>query len=460
VHALLSWLGSLPPVAVYLVAGAVVFAETGLLVGLVAPGEITLLCLGFLVYQGTLRLPAALVLMSAAALAGDATGYAAGRRAGPRLRTSRRGRWVGPRRWARADGLFQRYGGRAVALGRFIPFARTLVPRLAGISGLPYRRILPWNLLGVAGWVGGSVLAGYVAGGSYARVADLLGRATGAVLLLVLLVVGLVVVGRYLGRHRDPVASFGLRLVRTPPLRRLERWYTGGFRWLEARFGPGGAVAVNLALGVLALLAVGTGVTWVIDRLVRQSGFPLVDPLIAHWFLAHRTAAVDHATLLTLSVLRGSFVVAAVAATGVALNPRPRAWLTDLVGALGTVGAFVPLLILALAGDWARSALPHALLANQVTVVTAGLGMLAWLLGRRAPWAVAVGIWLVAIGAVGLVAGASLYRGAGWPSEIAASTLMGSLWVLVFVVAWHTRDRLRPGPSRDPDPNLPERVAR
>jgi membrane protein DedA with SNARE-associated domain len=444
VHTLVSWLGTLPPGAVYLVAGAIVFAETGLIVGLVVPGEATLLCVGFLAYSGILRPITMITVASIAALTGDAVAYAEGRRVGPRLRTGRLGRWVGPRRWTRADALLLRHGGRAVAVGRFIPFVRTLIPRLAGIAGLPYRRVVVWDVLGVVGWVSGSVFAGYIAGSSYARVADVFGRATGAVLLLTLVVAVLVLIGRYLGRHRDPATAFAGRLVRTWPLRGLERWYMGAFRRLIARFGPGWAFAVNLALGVLALLAIGVALTWVIDRLIRHSGFPLVDPLIANWFTAHRTRMISGAASVTLSTLRGSFVVAAVAVVGVALNPRPRVWRTDLLGALGTAGAFIPLLILALAGDWTRpEAGTHALLSNQVTVVTAGLGMLAWMVGRRMAWAAAVGLWLAAVGAVLLVAGASLYLGGTWPSEVVASILMGSLWVLVFMVAWHTRSRLR-----------------
>jgi len=454
-HALLTWLSGLPPALIYLVAGGMVFAETAVLVGMAAPGEISLLCVGFLAYDGTLRLPTAILLMSVAALCGDAVGYAAGRRSGARLRTGRLGVWVGGRRWERADRLFLRYGGRAVAVGRFVAFARTLTPRLAGIAGVPYRRVLPWNVLGVLGWVGGSVVAGYLAGGSYVRVADVFGRATGAVLLLVLVLLVLVVLGRFLGRHRDPVADFGLRVVRTWPLRRLERWYTGAFRRLTSRFGAGGAVTVNLTLGVLALLAIGVGLAWVIEHLVRQSGLPLVDPPVVHWMAAHRTPSVSHAARVTLSVLRGSFVVSAVAAVSIALNPRPRDWGSDLLGLLGTMGTFIPLLILAIASDWGRSTVPHALLANQVTVVTAGLGMLAWLIGRRTPWAVAVVGWVVAVGAVVLVTSASLYSGRGWPSEIAVSLLMGSLWVLVFVVAWHTRARLQTAPPADIPPADP-----
>jgi membrane-associated phospholipid phosphatase len=359
--------------------------------------------------------------------------------------------------------LLAERGGRAVGLGRFVAFARTLTPRLAGMSGLPYSRVLPWNVLGVLGCVGGSVVVGYLAGGSYALVADLFGRATGALLLLMLVIVVLVVVGRYLGRHRNPVTTFGARLLHTRPLRWLERWYTAHFRWLTVRFGPSGAVAANLALGVPVLLGIGFGLTWVVDRLVRHSGFPLVDPLITQWLAARRTPAVMQAALTTLSVLQGSFLVLAVAAVGLALNPRPRTWRADLLGVLRTVGAVVPLLILALAADWARPAGPAgALLPDQVTLVTASLGMLAWLLAPRLPWGAAVAAWIVAFGGVVLVGGARMYVGRDWPSEIVASALLGALWVLLFAVAWRTRDRVRADIPKEPgeivSPTLADRA--
>jgi undecaprenyl-diphosphatase len=444
VQALVTWLGDLPPPAVYLVAALLVFAETGLIIGLVLPGEITLLFLGFLAYQGTVRLPAAIAVMVLAALAGDAVAFAEGRRAGPRLRASRLGRWISTPRWVRAEALLARYSGRAVGAGRFIGFVRTLTPRLAGMSGLAYRQVLPWDLLGIAGWVSGSIVAGYLASGSYSRVAAVFGRATEAVLLVGLVVVALVFVGRYVGRHRDPVTAFGARLAGTRPLRGLHRWYVEAFGRLTTRFGPGGAVAVNVVLGAVILLGFGVVLTWLVDRLVSRSGIPLVDPLIANWFAARRTPAVSHAATVTLSILRGSYLVVAVAVVGILLNARPGVWRIDILGILGRVGAFVPLLILALAADWARpGGALNAVFPQQVTMVTASLGMLAWLLSRRLSWAAGVLVWLVAVGGVLLTAGATLYVGRGWPSGLVTSVLLGSLWVLVFVIAWHTRDRMR-----------------
>ncbi|HEY7222554.1 MAG TPA: VTT domain-containing protein [Micromonosporaceae bacterium] len=473
-----AWLGGLPPALVYVVAAVLVFGETGLLIGLVLPGEATLIVVGFLGSLSTVNPYLAAALMIAAAFVGDTLGFYEGRRYGPRLHASRLGQWVGQERWTRAEALLERQGGRAVFLGRFVAFGRTLMPRLCAVGGMPYRRFLGWDALGVSAQVSASVLVGFIAGGSYRLAAEFLGRATGAFLLLLLVLVGLVVFGRYLGRHPDPVTAFGQRLARWSPLRRLEEAYDEGFRWLTRRAGVGGAVAVSVLLGVLLLLGAGVVLTVVIDAVVRQSGVPLVDPLIAQWFAAQRSPGTVQAASVLLSVLRGFFLVVAAGVVGLVLNRRPGRWRPDLLGVLGTVGAFLPLVILAAATELSRSGqdvapgLPllvhtgqtvggeavvaagemfggRGLYGNQVTLVTASVGLVAWLLTRRwRRWGVRVTAWTAAVGVVLLVGVSRLYLGWNWPSEVLASMLLGAAWVIVFAVAWRTRDRLR---ATDPE---------
>ncbi|MBX6748720.1 MAG: DedA family protein, partial [Micromonosporaceae bacterium] len=235
-----AWLGQLPPALVYVIAAALVLAETGLVIGLALPGEVTLIAVGFLASLGTVDPYVAVVLLIAAGLGGDALAFAEGERYGPRLRASRAGQWVGDERWGKAEALLRRHGGRAVVLGRYVPFARTLLPRLCAIGGMPYRQFVGWDAVGVGTQVASGVLIGYLAGGSYQLATHLLGRATGAVLLLVLVLVGLIVFGRYLGRHPDPVTAFGDRLRRWGPLRWLDEAYDAAFRWFTHRLGVGG----------------------------------------------------------------------------------------------------------------------------------------------------------------------------------------------------------------------------
>jgi undecaprenyl-diphosphatase len=469
-----AWAGELPPALVYTLAVVLVFAETGLLVGLVLPGEATLIVVGFLASLGTIDPYLAAVLLVAAGLAGDTFGFQQGRRFGPLLHASRLGQWVGDRRWLRASALLNRYGGRSVFVGRFVAFARTLMPRLCAVAGMPYRRFLVWDVLGVSTQVVTSIAVGYLAGGSYQLAAEILGRATGAFLLLLIVLAALVWFGRYLGRHPDPVTAFGDRLRRWRLLRLLDEAYDGAFRWLTRRTGVGGAVAVSVLLGVLLLLVAGVVLALVIDLVVANSGFPLVDPLVAHWFELQRSPSTTHAASVLLSVLRGFFLVLAAGIVGLVLNRRAASWRADLLGVLGTVGAFLPLVILAAAAELSRpgdgdvvpggpllrgtgETVPgeavlvagemfggRGLYGNQVTLVTASVGLVAWLLSRRwRRWGAGVACWTAAVGVVLLVSVSRLYLGWNWPSEVLASVLLGAAWVLVFAVAWRTRDRLR-----------------
>lgn len=191
----------LPPVLVLVVAVLLVAGETAVVVGLLFPVEITLLFVGFMAYLGEVPFAATLVLMLAAALAGDALAWRSGRKYGPRVRASRLGTWVGQRRWDSADRMLHRFGGQSAFVARWIPFVRTLLPRLAGSAGLRYRQLAPWNAAGVVTAVGSSVVLGYLAGASYQQVADRLGRATAAVLAGLVAVAALALAGRWLARR-------------------------------------------------------------------------------------------------------------------------------------------------------------------------------------------------------------------------------------------------------------------
>lgn len=191
----------LPPGLVLVLAVLLVAGETGVLVGLLFPVEITLLFVGFLAYLGELPFGLVLVLMPVAALVGDALAWRSGRKYGPRVRASRLGARVGERRWAAADRLLHRFGGQSAFVARWVPFVRTLLPRLAGNAGLRYRQLLPWNAAGVVTAVGSQVLLGYLAGASYQEVADRLGRTTAAVLAGLVLAVALGLSARWLLRR-------------------------------------------------------------------------------------------------------------------------------------------------------------------------------------------------------------------------------------------------------------------
>ncbi len=435
----------LPSALIYALAALLVAAETGSIVGLILPGEVTLLVVGFLCSTGTLQLSVALPLMVAAAVVGDNLGYRQGRKLGPRLRDSGLARRVGAQRWARAEAMLRRSGGRAVALARFVAFARTLTPRLVGMSAMPYRRFVVWNAVGVVGSVGVTVILGFTAGRSYATVAQVVGRISSAVVVLLMVIAGLVLIGRYLGHHPAPVSALATRILRWPPLRFMGRFYRDRFMWLSRRVGIGGAVAVNTLGGAALLLVIGFALTWTVNSLVRHSGLPLVDTSIVGWVTARRTSATVDTATDTLSVLRGSYLMVIVAVLAVVLNWRSRVWRTDFVGVLGSIGAIMPLALISLATSWANpsaSSRAATLLPNQTVIVTVGLCMIAWLISHRFGWAIGASAWTAAIVGLVLVGAARVYTGWSLPSQTVAAVLLGGLWVLIFVVAWHTRERV------------------
>ncbi|ARC57979.1 putative membrane protein [Frondihabitans sp. 762G35] len=140
-----------------------VFIESGVLFPFL-PGDSLLFTAALL--AGRLGLPIWLIIVvaAAAAIAGDQVGYFLGNRFGRRLFRDD-ARVLKTKHLDRADAFFVRYGPRALVLARFVPVVRTYVPPIVGMSKLPYRKFLVWNVIGAVAWVLVAVLAGYFLGG-------------------------------------------------------------------------------------------------------------------------------------------------------------------------------------------------------------------------------------------------------------------------------------------------------
>lgn len=137
------------------------FAEAAVFLGFVLPGETALIIGGMLAAQQVWDLGDFFGAAVVAAIIGDSVGYEIGRLLGDRVGDSWIGRRIGQRRWAVAHHVFTKYGGRAVFFGRAQALLRALVPALAGMHRMPYRRFLPWNAAGGVVWGGGVVVLGY-----------------------------------------------------------------------------------------------------------------------------------------------------------------------------------------------------------------------------------------------------------------------------------------------------------
>jgi membrane-associated protein len=157
-------LQALSPLAIYVVAGALLAAEVGLIIGIAIPAGSIMLALGALAGSGHLQLGAAIAVAVGACLAGDSIGYWEGRLIGPRMRTGRLGRRIGAQRWSRAERLLRRAGPPSIVVGRWTPFIRTLMPRVIGAARVPYATFLAYDTPVVAIWIPALILLGYTGG--------------------------------------------------------------------------------------------------------------------------------------------------------------------------------------------------------------------------------------------------------------------------------------------------------
>jgi membrane-associated protein len=143
----------------------IVFAETGLLVGFFLPGDSLLVTAGFLAATTqVLNLWSVLTMLAAAAIIGDSTGYYIGKKAGAPLYDRQQSRFFNRARLLATKSFYERYGGITIILARFMPFARTFAPVVAGVAEMPYRAFVLFNIVGGIGWVVSMSLLGYFFG--------------------------------------------------------------------------------------------------------------------------------------------------------------------------------------------------------------------------------------------------------------------------------------------------------
>jgi membrane-associated protein len=155
--ALIQWGG-------YILLVAIVFAETGLLVGCFLPGDSLLITAGLLAGAGKLDIWWLNILVIAAAIVGDSTGYAIGVRLGPRIFTREKSLLFNPKHVERTRRFYEKYGPKTIVIARFVPIIRTFAPVLAGVGVMRYRRFVTYNVVGGIGWVASMTGAGYVLG--------------------------------------------------------------------------------------------------------------------------------------------------------------------------------------------------------------------------------------------------------------------------------------------------------
>lgn len=146
---------------VYALLFVIVFCETGLVVTPFLPGDSLLFVVGALAAAGGMDIVLVMALLVSAALCGDNVNYWIGRWAGPKVFRQEDARWFNRRHLERTHAFYERYGGKAIVIARFVPIVRTYVPFVAGIGTMPYLRFLAFSVAGALLWVVSLCLAGY-----------------------------------------------------------------------------------------------------------------------------------------------------------------------------------------------------------------------------------------------------------------------------------------------------------
>ena len=248
----------------YLLVGALAFLETGAFVGLIAPGEFTVILGGAVAGQGQISLPVILAVTWLCAFAGDTVSFMLGAKLGRGFLVKHGKRFrITEERLKMVEGYFSRYGGRTILIGRFIGLVRALAPFIAGSSRLPYRNFAPFSILGTGLWSTGLILIGYFFSQSLSTVTKIVGKGLFVFAIVIGVAVGLFLAFRFL---RDPenrgklVAEMEKRRA-LRPLVALGRRLRPQFEFLGRRLTPGGlgleltSLLAALSVGLFILIA-------------------------------------------------------------------------------------------------------------------------------------------------------------------------------------------------------------
>jgi len=277
----------------YLVVGVLAFLETGAFVGLIAPGETTVIVGGVVAGQGEISLFVLIAITWACAVAGDVASYTAGRRLGRAWLLRHGDRFkITEERLQSVEDFFERRGGTTILIGRFIGFVRALAPFIAGTSRMPLRKFLPYDVLGAGAWAATFATLGYVFWHSFDQLTTYVSRglfAFGTVVAVVAALFWLVQLRRdpekrerarvWLDEHRDKPGWRPIVRLAGPVWRVIGRPTAIGAE-IAARFGRGRVTPGDLGLELttlLALLAVGGYAFFVVGEVASQPGLSQLD---------------------------------------------------------------------------------------------------------------------------------------------------------------------------------------
>jgi membrane protein DedA with SNARE-associated domain/membrane-associated phospholipid phosphatase len=443
--------------------------EASAFIGFLFPGEIAVILGGVLAFQHRVDLSAVIIVAVAGAVVGDTVGYAVGRRWGRRMLEGSLGRFIRSHHIDQAEGFLGRHGGKAVFLGRWTAALRVLIPGLAGMSGVRYRTFAIWNLLGGGLWATSFVLVGFAAGEGWRKVEEVAKRASLVLLLVVVLVLGVVLLARWVTRHPERVRAALRRQLERPTVARLRGRYERQLAFFARRLRPRGALGLSLTLGLGGIGLAGWVFGAVLQEVLAREHLTQIDEVVQRFFSDHREPWLTTA-LRSATGLGGAGLLLAVALVGgLGLRLARGRWqpLWLLLTAYGgaellaiTVDTLVkrprPAAALLGAGGFGFP-------SREATAAAAVYGLLAVLsAGATSRWSWRVAACTAAVLGLILLALAQVYLGTNWLSDVFGGWALGCLWLFVLLAVvrtltgWRTGWRSGAGAAEQEPRRVPE----
>jgi undecaprenyl-diphosphatase len=421
--------------------------ESAAFLGLLIPGESLVLVAGFFAAQRSLDLDVVIIVVAVGAALGDSIGYEMGRKLGrPALMHYGSRFGLSQARIDKAEAFFAKHGGKAVFLGRFIGFARALVPFLAGSSRMRYGQFLPFNILGAALWSSVVTLLGYFLGASWQSAEHWIGKASAILAGVVIFILALVWLWRIIVSHEVVIKQRWSRFLRQPRMQSLLQRFAPHLAFIEARLSPQGVLGLHLTLGATVLIGAGWLFGGIAEDVVTGDPLTIVDVQIAQWLHAHGTPALTQCMLI-VTHLHDPLVVSLMVALMMSYLIWKKRWYGTLTVALVVPGGMLLNVLMKHAFHRARPSFENPLVmltsysfpSGHVAGSTLFYGVLAALVvSQTTSWSRRVWIVLLAFAMVALVAFSRMYLGAHYLSDVLAALAEGIAWLALCLTGMHT----------------------